>query len=668
MYNQKNNIINLYANNKYNHKYFYEKNDTNLYQVINLLKIEELLYKKTIILMNKINDFKGNKIAIIFKCFLFFDLFEGGNLPKEIGLKLYNSLEMKSLFNEIINKNDYEIIKKNYYQQNNNLNSKFYIILEFKNDFIIKYFSEEKALKLGFHQKDIINKKLDILMPNSFYKSHMKIIRQKILGNQIKYNYIKKMYYFDKNKTVLYPANFEFSLIYNIYKKLSVIIESLFIFENEYSFMLENNLELIATKILNLIPEKVRKNFQNEFDKIYQQKVIRQTKSEEYFIQHLFCSYKYKDKLIELSNKRNSKKNILKKISDLEYFNKNEDEDEDDKELLIKKNKFHWSLINILNNPIEIVLHNNYSINIKKLNFIENIEKEIMKITCDGLKSDNNYNHLIISSKKLISKLKKKDLSNEYININIKLSFLYDESFYFIIINDKNKLHIKISEKLNLENKPQDIISKSKDSCLISSKNTLKENNKPKINLNILQKDLAIIEENINKINKKRFIFIIKWILSILILFIIILYLILIFYQKYLFSITYNILFAYYSIYHTEDTMMYCNSKLLQIFYDYSGLSKNDLINDDDYKESLAYLREAIKLAYFDFYDYYILYNTEIGKSYDLLFLKANFKKIKTFWTVIDYESTFVFELEIILNTMASINIDNKNTKEFNDD
>ena len=114
--------------------------------------------------------------------------------------------------------------------------------------------------------------------------------------------------------------------------------------------------------------------------------------------------------------------------------------------------------------------------------------------------------------------------------------------------------------------------------------------------------------------------------------------------------------------------MMYCNSKLLQIFYDYSGLSKNDLINDDDYKESLAYLREAIKLAYFDFYDYYILYNTEIGKSYDLLFLKANFKKIKTYWTVIDYESTFVFELEIILNTMASINIDNKNTKEFNDD
>ena len=214
-YNQKNNIDNTHTNNKYIDKYFYNKNDTNLYQTINLLKIEKLLHKKIIKLMDKINDFKGNKIAFIFKCFLFFDLFEGGKIPEETRLKLYNSLEMKSLYNEIINTNDYKIIKKKYIQQNNSINSKFYIILDFKTDLLIKYFTEEKALKLGFHQKDIINKKLDLLMPNSFCKSHMKIIKQKIIENQIKYNYHKKIYYFDNTKTVLYPASFEFSLIYN---------------------------------------------------------------------------------------------------------------------------------------------------------------------------------------------------------------------------------------------------------------------------------------------------------------------------------------------------------------------------------------------------------------------------------------------------------------------
>jgi hypothetical protein len=48
-YNQKNNIDNTHENNKYIDKYFYNKNDTNLYQTINLLKIEKLLHKKIIL-------------------------------------------------------------------------------------------------------------------------------------------------------------------------------------------------------------------------------------------------------------------------------------------------------------------------------------------------------------------------------------------------------------------------------------------------------------------------------------------------------------------------------------------------------------------------------------------------------------------------------------------
>ena len=139
-------------------------------------------------------------------------------------------------------------------------------------------------------------------------------------------------------------------------------------------------------------------------------------------------------------------------------------------------------------------------------------------------------------------------------------------------------------------------------------------------------------------------------------------------YQKYLLNIACNIFLTFYSIYHTEDAMLYCNSKLLQIFYDYSGFSKNDLINDDDYKESLTYLRELIKHSFFDFYDYYLYYNTEIGKNYNLLFLKGNFKKIKAIWSEIDYESTFLLELELILNKVGLLNIDNKNGKEFQDD
>ena len=53
-------------------------------------------------------------------------------------------------------------------------------------------------------------------------------------------------FYFDKSNTILYLARFEISLLYNLSKSLQVIIESVFLFDNKYYFMLDNNLELLA--------------------------------------------------------------------------------------------------------------------------------------------------------------------------------------------------------------------------------------------------------------------------------------------------------------------------------------------------------------------------------------------------------------------------------------
>ena len=56
--------------------------------------------------------------------------------------------------------------------QNNIPKSKFCAIFEFKKEITTKYFDEYLSLKLGYKQKDIINEKIDELMPKEFSSSH----------------------------------------------------------------------------------------------------------------------------------------------------------------------------------------------------------------------------------------------------------------------------------------------------------------------------------------------------------------------------------------------------------------------------------------------------------------------------------------------------------------
>ncbi len=62
--------------------------------------------------------------------------------------------------------------------------------------------------------------------------------------------YPNKVIFFIKKKIFLYSANFEWSIIYNIFKTLILILESYFNYGNEYRFILNNNFELMANSIL----------------------------------------------------------------------------------------------------------------------------------------------------------------------------------------------------------------------------------------------------------------------------------------------------------------------------------------------------------------------------------------------------------------------------------
>ena len=700
-----------------------KKNNSNLNNIIYLLRMENKYYKKILYSISQIQINKDVPIFMIFKYILFFDIFMGGILPEKVMNQLYGSLlkNNENLYSSIISENEYNILKRKYNAQNNIDGSKTYVIVEFKKELRTKYFSEDGALKLGYKQKDIINEKIDLLMPGDFCKSHQNAIKKLIIGTQVRYSISKQSYYFDQSNTYLYVAYFEGSLIYNISKSLIMMLESFFNFENHYRFMLNSNFELLACTrnfedeyylnqkilqsynikfldIFKIKPEKLNKKFENELKFIQYQKYIRQIKPEEYFIPGFYITPE--DKIVSLVNQNyfgSSKNNILSKISI--NNNKNEEtnyqeENDDEEKKLIEKEKINNSLSDILINSATVVFHKTYSLSINKGNFIQNLAKELIKIPENDLMFENDKNsyNLIKSSKQLISKLlTKSEISTHLMKMTIKFSFYYDKPFYFVTIDDEKKSYINISKTIhfknshkisdkNLSSKTKNMIPRNKSIKQTRNKNMIhmssltdekeKGNNKEKKKPNYEKIDseegndnkikiLNIIKEYRTKINKDRFISIIKVILSIIIICILVIDLLISEFQKTLAEIMEDNLLAFYYNLFTRDLVIGVQSSMLYIYYDKqifeSNSSNNDLIN----RYILGNLTIQLKEKYHNFTDYFYEYNLQIDHDFNLIYKKEQFLKLRGFWQRYSFESKYSSEVDfVIYNILFSLTLD----------
>ena len=489
------------------------ENKTNLYNVINLLKIEKFYHRNLKYAINKFEIIKDMPIFVIFKYYLFYDLLEGGKIPDKIAIRLHSLTENKiNVNNNYITKDEYSMLKNIYNKQNNEDNSKYFSIFEFKKELRTKYFSESCSLKLGYNQKDIINETLEPLMPKEFYDSHQYLLKQRLIDAQNRY-LIHRSALFDASSTILYSINFEALVIYNLSKNLEIICESSFIKDNQFKFLLNNNFELLAhsknfedeyylnKKILQMydikimdifkIPSrKLHKKFEYIFQKINNQNIIRKTKIEEYLVPQLYSLSGQKNNgIMNSKNFKFSKNNIFSNI----LSNNNEEEnlqeelynENDEGKKFINKEKISKLIDNLFSTPIQIVFHDTFNITLSKKKFIENIAKELSKIPDNEIIYQNDKNiNLIIKGKELIEKLLNidDDLSKNLVNITIKLSYYYNKAFYFITVNDEKKFHFKMLKGINYKNsiKKNKLISSSKD--LIRSSFNLKSNLKSKNN------------------------------------------------------------------------------------------------------------------------------------------------------------------------------------------
>ena len=695
------------------------KHKGNLYKVIYLLKQEQLFYNSIIKCINNIKSFRKFPVFIIFKYYLFFDIFNGGKIPQEIGNKLYQTLTEKiNIYNNYITYNEYSLLKKIYNEQNNSINSKFYSMFEYKNDLRTKYFSEFCALKLGYKQKDIIDEKIDQLMPKKFYESHQNMVKLLIIGRQKKYHISHESYLFDFSSTILYPINQESILIYNISKNLVIMTQSQFKLDNEYKFMLNNNLELMANSknfedefffnkkileaydikimdILQIKPSKMNKIFENVFKKIDEQRLIRKAKTEEYFIPQFYVPAGDRNLgMMNPSHFNNAKKNILNKIynskneNDNENINDNDNIDYDDeRKNFISNDKNKKILEDLFIKPMDIVLHDNYNFIINKNKYIENLYKELAKIPDNDLMFENdkfNYN-LIISGKKLINKLikNKNSFSNNFIRIKIRLSYYYDKPFYFISIDDEKKMYIKTIKGLSFSNNKNFGSGKAQNNMLDKklktnfkkiTNNNYKHNSDERntsLNTNIHKTDidkaidklekekneiLKKIEKYRKEVNRDKFILIIKIILFIIIIFIFTIYILIIIFQKILIKRSQLILMAYYYNSQTENTLLSIYSLVLENYYNGFNLSNNKVSNYTQQQILLRQYSDIFKDYLNNFTNYYISFNIEVGNNFNLIYNQREFYKIEGFWEEVSFISGIETELDRLLFNLYSIN------------
>ena len=364
------------------------------------------------------------------------------------------------------------------------------------------------------------------------------MIKYLIMGNQKRYYLFKNKYIFDSTSKILYPMDYEGLLIYNIQKHLIIIFKSNFIFDNEYSFMLNSNFELLSNSInfqdeyylnqeilhtynislidlLKIKPDKIRTKFEKEFRKIQHQKFVRKIKTEEYFIPQFYIPPN--EKFLGMMNPKYyniSKNNYLSNIRlpNEEEINTNKSGvtlEEDEEKNLIKNNNKENSINDLFLETENIFFHKTFTTTLNKGTFIENLAKEFTKIPDNDLifENDQTSYNCIISAKKLISKLlTKSEIADELLKVLVNLTFIYDKAFYFIKINDEKKQYLTISKNLHFVSFKKNLIA-SKRSSQVNNKNKIpfntKDNKSRNKTLFYTKKSLTKKEQNITNNNNE---------------------------------------------------------------------------------------------------------------------------------------------------------------------
>ena len=299
------------------------------------------------------------------------------------------------------------------------------------------------------------------------------------------------------------------------------------------------------------------------------------------------------------------------------------------------------------------------------------------------------------------------ELSNDFVEITIRLSYYYNKPYYFISINDEKKKYLRlllrevnnrpkinikrtsvllnssfhssldsnnyfVKSNLNSKNKENIIqIPKNRSSAknIILSKDSLKPNNlntkffrqkSSSINItdfssgtfkdyeennNIMNK----IDNNRLKINNAKFILIIRIIMSIIIANILIIYIYIIYLKGNIINMSEKIIMSNFYNSQTKDTILNIYSRLLQIFFQISKISTDKVNSIKQQQEIISSFSKNLKENFHNFTEYYFSYNLDLKHDFKVVYDKRQFNNLNGFWEEYEYISKYTTELDIII-------------------
>jgi hypothetical protein len=138
------------------------------------------------------------------------------------------------------------------------------------------------------------------------------------------------------------------------------------------------------------------------------------------------------------------------------------------------------------------------------------------------------------------------------------------------------------------------------------------------------------LEETRAKINQKKLIVI--YICIFLILLILIINAIIIYHQSFITNAIDIILSTFFYSTHDKIIISGLYSIILQIFYDYSNFTENNINSDDEFQLFLKSLTFQFQDNFHNFTSFFLRQKILLGIDADLIYKKENYSKINIFW------------------------------------
>ena len=371
----------------------------NTSNIINLVKTQINYYRR---ITSNLLFFAHRKIIIenYYKLFIFFELFNGGHIPKNLVPIIYQFSNNKNIYSHIIQDMVFVKLSEKLKEKYKNINQGYNIIFSFSKGLIINYVAEYLCSKLGFNHSNLIGQDISALFPKELCDSHQNDVIKQVISEQNTFFQKKKLIFTVNNQS--FPIIFTSASIPGIYKNLIVVANIIFRpEENKYNFILNQNGSVISIS--------------NNFDTNYAlgMKIIK--KFDINLLDLFEISQNYLDKTFHREEKKAKEIKHCLEVNANEYFSKG----------LFRPNRGYigeevkFKLLSDLETHYKENINNNGSFNeilIKSRNDVENIytKKSFEKIKYNHPEIKRNKSVVIQNLLKILTKFNGVELYDEY--------------------------------------------------------------------------------------------------------------------------------------------------------------------------------------------------------------------------------------------------------------